>query len=75
MDDLLSTYQRVLIAKNELDSEAYRMGHQIFFERLFGTTLQTNPYKEFNKYKFSLNKNLLTLDDLQKTECLLYNFM
>ena len=66
MDDLLSTYQRVLIAKNELDSEAYRMGHQIFFERLFGTTLQTNPYKEFNKYKFSLNKNLLTLDDLRK---------
>ena len=66
MDDLLSTYQRVLIAKNGLDSEAYRMGHQIFFERLFGTTLQTNPYKEFNKYKFSLNKNLLTLDDLRK---------
>ena len=66
MDDLLSTYQRVLIAKNGLDIEAYRMGHQIFFDRLFGTALQTNPYKEFDKYKFSQNENLLTLNDLNK---------
>ena len=61
MDDVLACYQRIIVAKFDMNADVYQMSSSHFFERLFDALLNGRNWKEF------LNSRIeLKLDDLQR---------
>lgn len=75
MSDVLSSYQRVLVARCNLNAAAFSMSQETFFERLFDTVLGVHIWDDFKIFleagaKPSDTPHLLTIADLRKVaEC------
>ena len=64
MDSLLSTYQRVLIAKYDLPAETFNMGYERFYDQLFDTLLNIREWPAFGKIKKDRNNFKMSTNDL-----------
>lgn len=62
MGELLSTYQRVLVAKYDLSNNAFNMGYERFYDQLFDTLLNIRDWPDFKKLK--TNKPCMSIDEL-----------
>ncbi len=75
MSDVLSSYQRVLVARCNLNAAAFSMSQETFFERLFDTVLGVHIWDDFKVFleagaETSSSTHLLTVTDLRKVaEC------
>ena len=65
MRTLLATYQRILVAKYNLNTAAYNMGCERFFEMFFDTVLGVRTWPDFEK-SCKGQKNQLTIEDLTR---------
>lgn len=81
MMDLLATYQRIIYAKhsNAISRDAFYMGTERFFERLFDTLLNVHIHPEFKELPLSADnesyKFILSIKDLEKLyECFVQTY-
>ena len=61
MEDILLTYQRLLIAKYSLNASTFSMAYETFFNQLFDTLLSIHSYENFLHLP---NVFILTVDEL-----------
>ena len=66
MEDLLSTYQRVLVVKYDLPVEAFNMGYERFYDQLFDTLLNVREWPQFKKTKEDKSGFKMSVDDLSR---------
>ena len=64
MEELLSTYQRVLVAKYDLSADAFNMGYERFFDQLFDTLLNIREWPLFKKLQKDSPDFRMSTDDL-----------
>ena len=73
MAQILSTCQRMLIARYDLSVVTFAMSQETFFERLFDTVLGVHAWDEFLpllKDKYQTGAGILTIEDVQAAvEC------
>lgn len=65
MGDLLSTYQRILIAKYDLSNNAFNMGYERFYDQLFDTVLNVREWPDFKKLK-KVDSCFMPIEELSK---------
>ena len=69
MSQILSSYQRMLVARCNLSATTFSMSQETFFERLFDTVLGVHVWDEFSVFLKEPAKGsqyLLSIDDLRK---------
>lgn len=73
MSHILSSYQRVLVARCDLNATVFSMSQETFFERLFDTVLGVHVWDDFKEFSNAIPKDsplLLSIDDLR---CLVHS--
>ncbi len=69
MTDILSSYQRILIARCDLNATTFSLSQDTFFERLFDTMLGIHIWDDFQPFLKAASNNsafLLSIEDLWK---------
>ncbi|HVU53530.1 MAG TPA: DUF262 domain-containing HNH endonuclease family protein [Puia sp.] len=64
INDILSIYQYILIAKYDLPVVLYTYGVDTFFERLFDTLLNVNPWEHYRNNLDSLELSIEEMDEI-----------
>lgn len=73
MSDVLRSYQRILIVRNNLNSTTFSMSSENFFEQLFDTLLGTRIWDDFRELENA--RDILSIQDLQNlVNCYKENF-